>query len=61
MVARLLSDIKIINGIEHKKCLHANHDGNRYVTLDNMQKRKGRTIPYGSNCLICFNLYNRAA
>lgn len=61
MAARLISDIKIIDGVEYKRCLHPQHSGDRYVILAKMQKRKNRPIPYGSNCLECFNLYNRAA
>ncbi len=60
-MARLISDIKIIDGVEHKRCLHPQHIGDRYVILPKMQKRKNRPIPYGSYCLECFNLYNRAS
>lgn len=56
----LLSDIKTVNGIEYKKCISDNHIGDRYVLLERMTKRKNRKTPYGSNCLVCFNHYNKA-
>ena len=59
VVRKILSDIKIIDGIEHKKCLSQYHIGEKYVPLSKMCKRKGRKIPYGSNCLVCFNIYNK--
>lgn len=58
-MTRTLSDTKLIDGIPYKKCLNPKHIGDRYVLLDKMTKRKGRPVPYGSNCLVCFNQYNR--
>lgn len=58
-MTRAISDIKIVDGVSLKKCLNPSHEGERYVLLEQMTKRKGRPIPYGSNCLKCFNLYNR--
>lgn len=61
IVGRVVSDIKTIDGVDHKRCLHPEHVGDRYVPLPQMQKRTNRPIPYGSNCLKCFNHYNRAS